>query len=385
AIVSEPTVKKIVIETSEAKASADKPKVKELCNAIEKIMHEMFQISYMRELTFFLGLHVKQKQDGIFISQDTYVAKILKKYGFLEVKNVSTPIETQKPLLKDEYGEEVDVHIYQFNPKVSYLYAVKRIFRYLKGHPKLGLWNPKDYPFDLVAYIDHDYVGASLDRKSTTGGSANPTDPHHTPIIIQQSTSQPQKKQKSRKPRIKDTKVPQLSVPTSVRDEAVNEEMDDSLERATTIATSIDAGQDRGGGPRCQKAMRDAAAQTRSKRNMVLDLETIKTTQAMEIKSLKRRVKKLEKKQRSRTHKLKRLYKVGLSTRVESSEDEGLDEKDASKQKRISNIDTDNDITLVSTPDEQMFDADQDLHGEEVFVAQQDDNAVEKEVDVAQV
>ncbi|GKF96326.1 hypothetical protein Tco_0289061 [Tanacetum coccineum] len=60
---------------------------------------------------------------------------------------------------------------YQVNPKVSYLYVVKRIFRYLKGQPKLGLWYPKYSPFDLVAYTNSDYAGASLDRKSTTGGS----------------------------------------------------------------------------------------------------------------------------------------------------------------------------------------------------------------------
>ncbi|GJU30009.1 hypothetical protein Tco_1173598 [Tanacetum coccineum] len=59
---------------------------------------------------------------------------------------------------------------YQVDPKVSHLHAVKRIFRYLKGQPKLGLWYPKDSPFDLVAYTDSDYAGASLDKKSTTGG-----------------------------------------------------------------------------------------------------------------------------------------------------------------------------------------------------------------------
>nr|GEU81437.1 retrovirus-related Pol polyprotein from transposon TNT 1-94 [Tanacetum cinerariifolium] len=86
---------------------------KELCNAFEKMIHEKFQMSSMGELTLFLGLQVKQKQDGIFISQDKYVAEILKKYGFLEAKNASTPIKTQKPLLKDEDGEEVNVHIYR--------------------------------------------------------------------------------------------------------------------------------------------------------------------------------------------------------------------------------------------------------------------------------
>ncbi|GKB66110.1 putative ribonuclease H-like domain-containing protein [Tanacetum coccineum] len=118
-------------------------------------------------------LQVKQNKDGIFISQDKYVVEILKKFGFTEVKTASTPMETQKPLLKDEDGEEVDVLCayarYQVNPKVSHLHAVKRIFRYLKGQPKLGLWYPKDSPFELVAYTNSDYAGASLDRKSTTG------------------------------------------------------------------------------------------------------------------------------------------------------------------------------------------------------------------------
>ncbi|GJX17478.1 putative ribonuclease H-like domain-containing protein [Tanacetum coccineum] len=113
------------------------------------------------------------------------------------IEAISTPMETSKPLLKDAEAEDVDVHLYrsmigslmyltasrpdimfvvcacarfQVTPKVSHLHAVKRIFRYLKGQPKLGLWYPKDSPFDLEAYTDSDYAGASLDRKSTTGG-----------------------------------------------------------------------------------------------------------------------------------------------------------------------------------------------------------------------
>nr|GEV51539.1 ribonuclease H-like domain-containing protein [Tanacetum cinerariifolium] len=74
---------------------------KELCNTFEKMMHEKFQTSSMGELLFFLGLQVKQKQDRIVISQDKYAAKTLKKYGFSEVKTASTPMKTQKPLLKD--------------------------------------------------------------------------------------------------------------------------------------------------------------------------------------------------------------------------------------------------------------------------------------------
>ncbi|GJV87543.1 putative ribonuclease H-like domain-containing protein [Tanacetum coccineum] len=155
------------------------------------------RMSSIGELTFFLGLQVTQKDDGIFISQDKYVDEILKKFGFSTVKTASTPIETSKPLLKDAETKDVDVHLYrsmigslmyltalrpdimfvvcacarfQVTPKVSHLHVVKRIFRYLKGQPKLGLWYPKDSPFDLEAYTDSDYASASLDRKSTTGG-----------------------------------------------------------------------------------------------------------------------------------------------------------------------------------------------------------------------
>ncbi|GJX83324.1 hypothetical protein Tco_0332805 [Tanacetum coccineum] len=113
------------------------------------------------------------------------------------MRTTSTPIETSKPLMKDENAEDVDVHLYrsmigslmyltssrpdimfvicacarfQVTPKVSHLYVVKRIFRYLKGQPKLGLWYPKDSPFDLEAYTNSDYDGASLDRKSIIEG-----------------------------------------------------------------------------------------------------------------------------------------------------------------------------------------------------------------------
>nr|GEX23554.1 uncharacterized mitochondrial protein AtMg00810-like [Tanacetum cinerariifolium] len=137
------------------------------------------------------------KQDRIFISQDKYVAKILRKFGLTDEKLASTPINTKKPLLKDPNGEDVDVHTYwsmigslmyltssrpdimfvvcactcfEVSSKASHLHAVKRIFRYLKGKPHLVLWYPKDSPFNLVAYSDSDYVDATLDRKSTIEG-----------------------------------------------------------------------------------------------------------------------------------------------------------------------------------------------------------------------
>nr|GEY80881.1 putative ribonuclease H-like domain-containing protein [Tanacetum cinerariifolium] len=132
-----------------------------------------------------------------FISQDKYVAKILKKFYFLSVKTASTPIETKKPLVKDEKDADVDVHLYrsmigslmyltasrpnimyavcacyrfQVTSKTSHLQAVKKIFRYLKGQSKLGLWYPRVSAFDLEAYLNNDYARANLDRKSTIEG-----------------------------------------------------------------------------------------------------------------------------------------------------------------------------------------------------------------------
>ncbi|GJV73051.1 hypothetical protein Tco_1493046 [Tanacetum coccineum] len=254
-------------------------------------------------------------------------------------------------------------------------------------------------------------------------GLTIPTDPHHTPTFIQPST-QSHKTQKLRKPNIKDTQVPQPSDPSdNVADEAFYKELGDSLVRAATTAYSLEVEQDNsnitktqskaihnesnslgttlGGGPRCQETMGDTIAQTRLKLNelmelcttlqkKVLDLEKTKTTQANEIASLKRRVKKLEKKRSSRTHKLKRLYKVGLSARVESFGDEESLGEDASKQGRINAIDADEDITLVNVQD----DADKEMYdvgtvtGDEVFaeqeVAAKDVNLTVDEVTLAQ-
>nr|GEW41378.1 ribonuclease H-like domain-containing protein [Tanacetum cinerariifolium] len=86
---------------------------KDLCKSFEKLMKDKFQMSSMGELAFFLGLQVKQKKDGIFISQDKYVAEILRKFGLQKGKSTSTSIDTEKPLLKDLDGEDVDVHTYR--------------------------------------------------------------------------------------------------------------------------------------------------------------------------------------------------------------------------------------------------------------------------------
>ncbi|GJV84167.1 putative ribonuclease H-like domain-containing protein [Tanacetum coccineum] len=125
---------------------------KSLCVEFEQMMHKRFQMSSMGELTFFLGLKVQQKEDGIFISQDKYVADILKKFDFVTVKTASTPMEPNKALVKDEEADNVDVYLYrsmirslmyliafrpditfavyacarfQVTPKISHFYAVR--------------------------------------------------------------------------------------------------------------------------------------------------------------------------------------------------------------------------------------------------------------------
>ncbi|GKA57700.1 hypothetical protein Tco_0756888 [Tanacetum coccineum] len=149
-------------------------------------------LDYLLDLPLGKKAHNWHKEEGIEYDEVfTPVARIE------AIRTATTPIESNKPLVKDEDGVDVDVHVYrsmigslmyltasrpdimfavcacarfQVTPKASHLNAVKRIFRYLKHQPKLGLWYPRDSPFELEAYSDSDYGGASLDRKSTTGG-----------------------------------------------------------------------------------------------------------------------------------------------------------------------------------------------------------------------
>ncbi|GJZ32165.1 putative ribonuclease H-like domain-containing protein, partial [Tanacetum coccineum] len=112
------------------------------------------------------------------IEEEVYKGKIDKtlvirmdKCDILFVQIASIPMETQKHFLKDEDGEEVDDHLYRLMiGSLMYLTSSRPDIMFAVCQPKLGLWYPKDSPFDLVTYIDSDYAGASLDRKSTTGG-----------------------------------------------------------------------------------------------------------------------------------------------------------------------------------------------------------------------
>ncbi|GJR51030.1 putative ribonuclease H-like domain-containing protein [Tanacetum coccineum] len=167
------------------------------CDEFEALMKGEFEMSAMGELTFFLGLQVQQRPDGIFISQNKYVKEILQKFDLENVRTATTPYEASKPKSKNEPDSPVNVHLYrsmigslmyltasrpdimfavsacsrnQVTPTTSNLEAVKKIFKYLKGQSKLGLWYPRESPFELEAYSDSDYAGANKDRKSTTGG-----------------------------------------------------------------------------------------------------------------------------------------------------------------------------------------------------------------------
>nr|GEW30070.1 hypothetical protein [Tanacetum cinerariifolium] len=450
--------------------------------------------------------------------QDKYVDEILKKFGFSTVKTASTSMETLKPLIKDENAKDIDVRLYRS--------MIGSLMYLTSSRPDImfAVYSP----FDLEAYTDSDYDGASLDRKSITDVhnlvaflskptefegfkkiidflNANPikyaltVDPTIYTSCIEIFLVTAKAKNINREAHIhakvdkkkviiseviirRDLKFkneggvdclsnevifkqlplmgyenlshdltfykaffsPQwkflihtilqcLSAKTTAWNDfsstmasaiiflALNQKFNfskyifDSMvkhldsgtkflmyPRAATTATGLDAEQDMGSGPRRQKTMGDAAAQTRSERvskffndpplsrvnilgsredrlqlkelielctklsKRVLNLETTKTTQAKEISSLKRKVKRLEKKKKSITHGLKRLYKFGLYARVESSaEEQSLNEEDASKQGRnIADIDADAKTTLVDETaedqgrynDQEMFD-----------------------------
>ncbi|GJT89019.1 hypothetical protein Tco_1070736 [Tanacetum coccineum] len=152
-------------------------------------------------------------------------------------------METNKPLIKDEEAENVDLVNVKLTPRFSHLHAMKRIFRYLKGQPKLGLWYPRDSPFDLEAFSDSDYAGASLDRKSTTGGcqflgkrliSWQYSNEKKLIQVIKIHTDQ----------NVADLLTKAFDVSRKVGDEAVYKELGDRMEMVDTTASSSEAEQD---------------------------------------------------------------------------------------------------------------------------------------------
>nr|GEV56864.1 hypothetical protein [Tanacetum cinerariifolium] len=295
---------------------------KELCNAFERLMHEKFQMSSMRELTFFLGLQFWSTTMAKTINGEVQIhARVDGKEIVITESSIRRDLQ-----LADEEGKG-------FSGRVTPL-------------------------FQTMVEQNQSQLGEGL---------AILTYPHHTPTILQPSSSQPQKTQKPKKHKIKDTRA--TTTASSLEAEQDNGNINKTQSKEIPNESSSQ-GTNSSGGPRCQETIGDTTAQTRfesvSKHYNDLLLARDKSTQRNEIDSLKRMVKKLEKRNRLRTHKLKRLYKVGLTARVEFSRDKESLSEDASKQGRtIDAIDVDDEITLVNDDDNEMFDVD-DLGGEEV-------------------
>jgi hypothetical protein len=166
------------------------------CEEFSRVMMQKFEMSMMGELNYFLGFQVKQLKDGTFISQRKYTQDLLKRFGMNDAKAAKTPMATDGHLDLDKGGKSVDQKAYrsmlgsllylcasrpnimlsvckcarfQSDPKECHLVVVKRILRYLVHTPRFGIWYPKGSTFDLIRYLDSDYAGFKVDRKSTSG------------------------------------------------------------------------------------------------------------------------------------------------------------------------------------------------------------------------
>nr|GEU96273.1 hypothetical protein [Tanacetum cinerariifolium] len=253
------------------------------------------------------GLQVKQKDDRIFISQDKYVAEILRKFGLTDGKSASTPIDTEKPLLKDLDGEDVDVHIYrccslnaarsQVSADEGFLYAIRWIS---KGFS--GIETPLFDTMLVQPQVQDD--GEVEEDEDDIAVPAAPTPPSPTPATTLSS------------PLHEHIPSPPQEQPTQPID---------TLESLMTLLNRL---------------METCVTLTQK----VAHLEQDKVAQELDIVKLKQRVKKLEKKRRSKSSGLKRLRKVGTSQRVESSNDTVVDaqDDDADIQGRI-----EEDVTAV--------------------------------------
>ncbi|GJR97763.1 putative ribonuclease H-like domain-containing protein [Tanacetum coccineum] len=234
---------------------------------IKKKKRDIFLYMFML-MTLSLALQtrncVTQKEDATFISQDKCVVEILKKFNYTDVKFASTLVDLEKLLVKDGDVDDVDVHLYRSMIGSSmYLITSRPDIMFAVCKPTLGLWYSRDSPFELVAYTDSDYAGATQDRKLTTGGcqflgnrliswqckkqTVVATSTTEVEYVTAASCYLLTKGFDARRhvKRGRDTKIPQSSdPPVKVSDEAVHKELGDRMERATTTASSLEAEQD---------------------------------------------------------------------------------------------------------------------------------------------
>jgi hypothetical protein len=159
------------------------------------MMANEFEMSMVGELSYFLGLQIKQLKNGTFVSQSKYIKDMFKKFSMIDSQSISTPMGTNSNLDSDISGNMVDQKLYrsmigsllymtasrldiifsvcmyarfQASPRESHLKATKRISRYLKHTQNIGLWYPKGAKFELIRYFDSDYAGCKVERKSTS-------------------------------------------------------------------------------------------------------------------------------------------------------------------------------------------------------------------------
>jgi hypothetical protein len=167
-----------------------------LVSRFQEMMESEFQMSIMGELTFFLGIQVKQTKQGTFMHQAKYTKNLMKKFNMAELKPVSTPMSFAASLGLDEDDEVVDHREYrsmissllyliatrpdiqftvelcarfQASPCTSHRTVVQRVFRYLKHTPEFGIWYSASSSLDHVGFSDADFVGCGIERKSTSG------------------------------------------------------------------------------------------------------------------------------------------------------------------------------------------------------------------------
>ncbi|GKC48132.1 hypothetical protein Tco_1065854 [Tanacetum coccineum] len=208
-------------------------------------------MSSMRELTFFLGLQVQQKKDGIFISQDKYVDEILRKFNYTDVKSASTLVDLEKPLVKDGDATDVD-ELFQVTPKTSHLLAVKRIFRYLKGKPTLGLWliswQCKKQTVVATSTTEAEYMATTSFCRQVLWIQNQLLDYRKIMLIrMNERTSDKSVKQIGKSKEVGTLRYLSLVVPLrKVSDKAVHKELGDRMERVATTASSLEAEQDSG-------------------------------------------------------------------------------------------------------------------------------------------
>nr|GEV50645.1 hypothetical protein [Tanacetum cinerariifolium] len=348
---------------------------KALCQSFEKLMKDKFQMSSMGELTFFLG------------------------------KSASTPIDGEKPLLKDSDGEYVDVHTYrsmigslmyltssrpdimfvvcacarfQVTPKVSHLNAVKRIFRYLKGKPYLGLWYPKDLPFDLVAYSDSDYTGVNTPRSDEDRLKLM----EFMVFLLQRNVCVKLGINAARLSKLLLSGKCDAAVAAAV----VEDVAEDVAHMATPspppngISSPTQEPSSPPYLPHCPPQPQDAEG-----------LENNKAAQQLEIVKLKARVKKLKKINKVKYFKLRRLKKVGTSQSVESSDDM---ENVFNQGRLIVDMDQDEGIEQVADQEKdaefegrhadkqaEIYNIDLD-HSSKVLSMQEDDTEVQEAVEI---